>query len=294
MEFIANFMSCDHDPVLWSQQRESEGWHVLGCADHFWSGDRAFPHVWVTLATMAAATDNVLLTTSFANNLFRSPVEFAQASLQLQSVSGGRFEAGLGAGWSKEEAVDSGIGYPDAGVRATRYIEAVKIVRSLFQTNMCTYEGSQYRVNVPVIGPKPTKGPPPLVASLGGDRTIREIAPLVDRVELKLISAATRGGALDLPAARNIPRHHLTELVAKVRAVNTLVPLGVFVLCGVGDDPRTRAIAEMLGDSMLGGFFGSAAKVADSMLALADEGISRVQVSPFNDDAFEQLAAELF
>ena len=102
---------------------------------------------------------------------------------------------------------------------------------------------------------------PPLVASLGGDRTIREIAPLVDRVELKLNAPATRDGSLDFVKLAEIPRSHLADLVAKVRAVNPTVPLGVLILCSVGEDARTRALEEQLGDSLMGGFFGPVDKV---------------------------------
>lgn len=293
MELIANFMSTEIDPGSWARQREDEGWHVLGCADHFWSGDRAFPHVWVTLATMAAHTSKVLLTSSFANNLFRSPVEFAAASLQMQAVSGGRFEAGIGAGWSKDEAIGSSLSYPAPGERAGRYIEAVQIVKALFTDGRCSFHGQYYNIECPHIGPSPASGPPPLVASLGGDRTIREIAPLVDRVELKLISAATKQGVLDPQAMANIPASHLDELVAKVRAVQPVAPLGVFLLCGTGTDPRTRAFEKLLGDSLMGGFFGSPAKVANSIRSLGDRGITRAQISPFGEETFALLAAEL-
>ena len=77
MELIANFMSGDLDPAGWARRREDEGWDALGCADHFYSPNRGYPHLWVTLATFAAATSRVMLTSSFANNLFRTPVEFA-------------------------------------------------------------------------------------------------------------------------------------------------------------------------------------------------------------------------
>ena len=103
-------------------------------------------------------------------------INFAQAALQMQSVSGGRFEAGLGARWSRDEAVGAGIGYPSAGVRAGRYIEAIQIVRALLATGACSFVGQHHQVNVPPIGPRPSCGPPPLVASLGGERTIRSIA----------------------------------------------------------------------------------------------------------------------
>lgn len=294
MEYIANFMTCDYDPAAWARTREAEGWQVLGCADHVWTDRRTYPHVWVTLATMAAATTTATLTSSFANNLLRTPVEFAQASLQLQAVSGGRFEAGLGAGWTRDEVVGSGLRYPEAAERADRYAEAVTVVRSLLRDGACRFQGVHYDIDVPHLGPRPPQGPPPLVASLGGPKTIRTIAPLVDRVELKLISSATRDGALELPKLAAIPRQHLVDLVDRVRAVNADAPLGVFILCSIGDDEMTRNVASMLGDSFLGGFFGSPAKVADSMRALADTGISRVQVSPFAEHSFSLLAAELF
>ena len=294
MEFIANFMNCDQDPVAWSRSRESEGWQVLGCADHLWSGTRPFPHVWVTLATMAAATTRPLLTTSFANNLLRSPVEFAQAALQMQAVSGGRFEAGLGAGWSRDEAVGAGIGYPPPGIRAGRFIEAIQIVRALLIDGSCTFEGAHYRIDVPVLGPRSTASPPPLVASLGGDRTIRSIAPIVDRVELKLISSATRDGALDMRVFPTIPRSHLTDLVDKVRAVNPTVPMGAFILCAAGTDGLAMSMSDMLGDCFLGQFFGEPAKVADALHGLADVGLDRVQVSPLDEASFALLAPHLF
>lgn len=294
MEFIANLMTAEEDPVTWAQTREAEGWQVLGCADHFFSPNKAYPHVWVTLATMAAATHKVKLTTSFANNLFRSPVEFAQASLQMQAVSHGRFEAGLGAGWEKAEAEGSSIRYPSPAERAGMYIESAHIVRELFDTGACQFAGNHYTMAVPKIGPMPKEGPPPLVVSLGGPRTIKNIAPIADRVEVKLISGITRNGAVDLPAMTTVPESHLHDLVARIRDVNPTVPLSVFILCSVGTDDRTKAVENMLGDSFLGGFYGSANKVADSMFRLADAGIDRVEVSPFTEASFATLAPHLF
>jgi len=292
MEFAANFMTADVPPAEWARLREEEGWHVLGCADHFFSPRRAYPHLWVTLATFAAATERVLLTPAFANNLFRSPVEFAQAALQMQAVSGGRFEAGLGAGWEREEAEAAGIDYPPAGRRADRYAEAMRIVRDLLAGGTCSFHGTYYDVDVPVIGPRLGQ-PPPLAASLGGRRTIRQIGPLADRIELQVISVANRGGAIDFEALAAIPRSHLDDLVLEVRKVNETAPLGVFVMCSVTDDERTREWAQRLDGTFMGQFFGDPAKVAESLHRLEDAGISRIQVSPFSDGSFELLAPHL-
>ncbi len=292
MEFVANFLTAEEPVVEWARRREDEGWHVLGCADHFFSPNRAYPHIWVTLATFAAATSRVRLTSSFANNLVRSPVEFAQAALQMQAVSNGRFEAGLGAGWDREEAVAVGIDYPGARDRAARYAEAFEIVRRLLTDGACVFRGAHYDVNIPVLGPR-LVSPPPLVASLGGDWTIRHIAPSADRVELQLISSANRGGTLDASLLAAIPRSHVDELIAKVRAVNPTADLGVFVLCSVGDDERTRSWEDRLDGSFMGGFFGSPTKVASSLHQLAGAGVTRVQLSPFSEHSFELIAPHL-
>lgn len=49
------------------------------------------------------------MTTAFANNLIRSPVEVAQAALSLHALSDGRFQVGLGAGWAVEEIIGASL-----------------------------------------------------------------------------------------------------------------------------------------------------------------------------------------
>jgi len=289
MDYIANFMSANVDARRWAQAREHEGWDALGCADHFFTESRNYPHLWVTLATLASTTKRVRLTSAFANNLFRSPVEFAQASFQMQALSDGRFDAGLGAGWQRDEVVGGGLQYPPAHERAGRYAEAAQIVRQLFDTRACSFHGSYYDIEVPSLGP--IQGTPPkLVVALGGRRTIREIAPFADRVELKVISSATRGGTIDLQALAEVTQADLSDLVRRVRAVNETVPLGLFVLCSTSTDSRTRALEESLSNTFVGGFFGSPTKVAESIAGLEALGISSVDISPFADDTFEHLA----
>jgi alkanesulfonate monooxygenase SsuD/methylene tetrahydromethanopterin reductase-like flavin-dependent oxidoreductase (luciferase family) len=285
MELVANLMSADVAPAAWAQEREAEGWDVLSVADHLFSDTRPFPHLWVTLGSLASATTTVKLTSAFANNLFRSPVEFAQASLAVQLVSGGRFEAGLGAGWSASELVQTGRPFPAPGERAGRYIEALRIVRDLFDHRACSFHGEWYDVDVPAVGPAVT--PPPLVGSCGGPRTIREAVPLLDRVEVKAASLATRGGRVDLGVLGQIPTSHLTDLVSAVRAVRPDISIGAFVLCSAVDDARTRSIlAALPEDSFFAGFFGAPDKVAASVAGLAKFGITRAQISPFTDESF--------
>jgi hypothetical protein len=197
MTLVANFMSVDANPATWARDREAEGYDVVGVADHLWSSTRLFPHVWVSLGAMAVATTTAKLTTCFANNLFRNPVEFAQASFGMHALSGGRFEAGLGAGWTRAEMEKTGRVFPEPRDRAGMYIEALSIVRSLFDTGASEHHGEHYDVSVTGLRPASLASSPTLVGSVGGTRTVRECPPFLDVVEIKGSSASTRGGDLD-------------------------------------------------------------------------------------------------
>jgi alkanesulfonate monooxygenase SsuD/methylene tetrahydromethanopterin reductase-like flavin-dependent oxidoreductase (luciferase family) len=284
VQWFANLSDPTPDPMGWAREREAEGYDGLGCSDHYWMpgrSQRPFPHLLVTLSAMACATERVTLTPSFANNLFRSPVEFAQASLMLQAVSHGRFEAGLGAGWLEEELARTGQPYPDGRTRARMLHEAVQIVRALVTDGRCVFEGDHYRVDVPALGPL-SDTPPPVVASVGSPWTMRNVTPLVDRVELKM-GRTTRDGALDFPALASVTADEVACMVDAVRSAKADIP--------VGTGPTVDAMSGLLGDGFYGRMCGEAAKVADVLNGLADLGIDRVQVTEFTPGSFEALAA---
>jgi alkanesulfonate monooxygenase SsuD/methylene tetrahydromethanopterin reductase-like flavin-dependent oxidoreductase (luciferase family) len=293
MKYVANLMDASLDPVQWARRREDQGWDILSVADHFFTPTRSYPHVWVTVSAVAMATSRALVTTAFVNNLLRNPVEVAQAALMMQSVSGGRFELGLGAGWAKDEILAAGIPYPEPRDRAGAFIESVQIVRSLLQTQKCSFSGLYYEIDVPNLGPV-CEVPPPLVCSVGGYRTIREVTPYSDKVEIKASSPSTRGGAVDLAAMAEIPDQHLIDLIAKVRAVKPDIGIGMFVFCNVGDDERTRQLSSIMGEGLYSRFYGPPEKVAEGLAWLGDVGISRCQISAIDDASLDRLAPVLF
>jgi len=291
MEYVANLTGVAADPAAWARRRESEGWHVLSAPDHFYTR-RPYPHVWVSATALAMATSRATISTAFVNNLLRSPVEVAQAALMLQLVSGGRFELGLGAGWARAEILDAGLDYPERGDRAGAFIEATQIVRSLLHTGSCRFEGRYYRIEVENLGPV-SKRPPPLVCSVGGPRTIREVTPHADRVEIVAASPAIRAGAVDLGAMAGIGDSYLLELIDRVRAVDPEIGLGMFVYCMVGDDTETRELAAHLEGSLHGRFCGPAGKVAEGLAWLEEIGITRAQITPFHDTGLDRLAPQI-
>ena len=118
MEFFAGLIADEPDVVAWAREREAEGWHGLNISDHLASNGQSYPRLLVTLAQVAAVTETAKVTSGYANTLIRNPVDFAHAAMTLQQASGGRFEAGLGAGWAQEEAHYMGIDFLDG--RRTR------------------------------------------------------------------------------------------------------------------------------------------------------------------------------
>lgn len=289
MDYVCNYMDVRTDVSEWARRREAQGWQVLSVADHFFTSARPYPHVWVAASAIALATTTPKVTTAFVNNMFRSPVEVAQAAMLLQQLSGGRFELGLGAGWAKSEMLAAGMPYPEARDRAGAFIEAVQIVRSLLHEGSCSFAGTYYDVDIKVLGPRPD-APPPLVGSVGGPRTVREVTPHLDRVEIKASSASTREGALDLETMARIPTEHLAEMIARVRAVDPDIEIGMFVLCNAGEDDRSKQLNAMMAGGLYGRFFGSPGHVAEGLAWLAEQGISRAQLSPFDDSSFDRLA----
>lgn len=293
MEYVCNYMAAEIHPGEWAKRREDQGWPILSVADHFLTSTRGFPHVWVSASAMAMATDHATITTAFVNNLFRSPVEVAQAALAMSAVAGGRFELGLGAGWARHEMQAAGLEYPPPGERAGAYAEAVQIVRSILETGACQFVGDHYRIDIEGLAPLPAVRIP-LVGSVGGPRTIREVTPHCDRVELKAASPATRDGGLDFGALAAIDDAHLVDLINRARSARPDIELGVFVLCNVVDDDHTRGLSAALGDGLYSRFFGTVGHVIEGLEWLESLGITRVQLSPIDDTSLDRLAASLF
>ena len=189
-QFVANLIGSGQEPVAWACCREAEGWDGIGVADHLWARTTPFLHWAVTLGQMAAVTERVTLQVGASPTTCSAP---RWSSPRPPSPSSRTRMAASRPGWAQDGRSPRSRGFagPAAGERVDRYVEAVTIVGSLLRTRQCSFAGRHYQVEVPVLGPVVDR-PPPLVVSVGGPRTIREVAPLADRVELAFNGAATR------------------------------------------------------------------------------------------------------
>ena len=285
MEYFAQYGGTTQSPEQWAAAREEEGWHGVSAPDHFLPAGRT-AHLFVTLARLVAATSRVRVASAFANNLIRSPVEFAHAALALQQASSGRFEAGLGSGWDRAEIHAIGGHFDEGPVRARRYFEAVTVVRELLRDGRCRFDGEHYHIDVPALGPA-VDTPPPLVVSLAGPWTIRHIAPLADRVEMAAPGPTNflRGGTFDSTAIRTCTMAEFCDAITRVRAANPSVPISAGLLFAVGEPAATSPIASLFDRSVFDGLAGSAETVAANLARFADEGVSRLTSMPMTPTA---------
>ncbi|GAB1512651.1 LLM class F420-dependent oxidoreductase [Actinophytocola sp. KF-1] len=128
---------------------------------------------WVTLAGLARETSTIRLGTMLTAGTFRLPGVLAIQVAQVDRMSGGRVELGLGAGWFEAEHTAYGIPFPSA--RFGRLEEQLEIVTGLWSTpvgSRYSFDGKYYRLADSPALPKPVQSPVPvIVGGKGPSRT---------------------------------------------------------------------------------------------------------------------------
>jgi F420-dependent oxidoreductase-like protein len=140
---------------------------------------------WVTLGALAVQTDRIRLGTLVTAATFRYPGPLAISVAQVDQMSNGRVEFGLGAGWYEAEHTAYGIPFPTVKERFDRLSEQLAIVTGLWSTPLgerFTFHGGYYDVSDSPALPKPVQspGPPVIVGGLGRTRTPRLAAEYAD------------------------------------------------------------------------------------------------------------------
>ena len=97
-------------------------------------GDPGPTDAWVTLAGLARETERIRLGTLLTAGTFRLPGPLAISVAEIDHMSGGRIELGLGAGWYEQEHTAYGIPFPALGERFERLAEQLEIITGLWTT----------------------------------------------------------------------------------------------------------------------------------------------------------------
>jgi alkanesulfonate monooxygenase len=176
---------------------EAGGFDALFRSDHYLTmGGDGLPgptDAWVTLAGLARETSRIRLGTLVTSATFRWPGVLAISVAQVDAMSGGRVELGLGAGWYDGEHTAYGIPFPPVGQRFERLEEQLNILTGLWATPVgetFSFDGAHYQLEESPALPKPTQRPhPPLIIGGGGPkRTPRLAATFADEFNLPFSS----------------------------------------------------------------------------------------------------------
>ena len=143
---------------------EEVGFDFAVSSDHYfpWLDEMGHsPNAWVTLGAAAHATSRIPLMTYVTCPSFRyHPAVVAQQAATLQILSDGRFTLGLGAGENLNEHV-VGAGWPPADVRHEMAVEALQIIRELFDGEGYTnFRGEHFDVESAKLWDLPEKRVP--------------------------------------------------------------------------------------------------------------------------------------
>jgi len=118
----------------------------------------------LALAFVAARTSRIRLGVALVNLPFVSPTHLAKQAATLDVISGGRFDLGLGAGWSSTEFIATGASTARRGARTEEYLA---VLRTLWADDVSEFDGEFYTVPPSRMEPKPVQRPGPPVL-LGG------------------------------------------------------------------------------------------------------------------------------
>jgi F420-dependent oxidoreductase-like protein len=288
------------DLLAVARRTEETGFDAFFRSDHYLAmGGAGLPgptDAWVTLAGLARETSRIRLGTLLTAATFRQPGPLAISVAQVDQMSGGRVEFGLGAGWFEAEHTAYGLPFPEVGERFDRYEEQLAVVTGLWNTppgQTFDFDGKHYRLTDSPALPKPVQegGIPVIVGGKGKRRTPRLAARYAAEfnVPFESVDANTRLFA------------GVREACAEAgRDPSSLVLSSALVVC-VGKDEaelarRAAAIGRDVDEVRRTGVAGTPAEAVDVLGRYAEAGAQRVylQVLDLADlDHLDLVASEV-
>jgi F420-dependent oxidoreductase-like protein len=294
-------MGATYDDLLAVARRTEEtGFDAFFRSDHYLTmGGDGLPgptDAWATLAGLARETRRIRLGTLMTAGTFRLPGPLAITVAQVDQMSGGRVELGIGAGWFEAEHTAYGIPFPSLGERFDRYEEQLAVITGLWNTppgETFDFPGRYYELSGSPALPKPVQegGIPILVGGAGKKRTPRLAARYAAEFNVPFSSAEDNA-----------------RLFAGVREAceeagrdpSSLVYSSALVLC-VGRDEaeiarRAAAIGRDVAELREHGVAGTPAEAVDILGRYVEAGAQRfyLQVLDLTDlDHLDLVASEV-
>ncbi|MFB6848676.1 LLM class F420-dependent oxidoreductase [Streptomyces sp. NPDC056373] len=240
---------------------------------------------WITLAGLARETKRIRLGTLMTAGTFRLPGVLAIQVAQVDQMSGGRVELGLGAGWFEEEHKAYGIPFPKE--KFARLEEQLEVVTGLWGTapgKTFDFHGTYYDLADSPALPKPAQAKiPVLVGGHGPSRTPRLAAKYADEFNMPF------GSVED--SERQFGR--VRTAAEEAGRGDELTYSNALVVCVGRDDAevarRAAAIGREVDELKLNGLAGSPAEVVDKIGRYAGIGSRRIYLQVLDLDDLDHL-----
>ena len=145
------------------------------------------------LSATAAITERIKIGQIVACNSYRNPSLLAKMLSTLDTISHGRVELGIGAGWYEQEYVAYGYDFPSNTTRIMQLDESISIIKAMWTDNNnnnnnkhASFQGKYYTVKDAICNPKPIQRPhPPIMVGGSGERyLLKVVAKHADRYNL--------------------------------------------------------------------------------------------------------------
>ncbi|MFC9659734.1 LLM class F420-dependent oxidoreductase [Nocardia sp. NPDC127606] len=264
--------------------------HYLAMGDA--SGLPGPTDAWITLAGLARDTSRIRLGTLVTAATFRLPGPLAIQIAQVDQMSNGRVELGLGSGWFAAEHAAYGIPFPDN--RFSLLEEQLAIVTGLWETKpgaTFSFEGAHYQLTDSPALPKPVQDPVPVIIGGNGKvRTPRLAARYATEFNMPFASIADSAAQFD----------RVRTAVRAAGRTDELIYSNALVACVGRTDAevarRAAAIGREVDELKDNGLAGSPAEVVDKIAHYREIGASRIylQILDLADlDHLELIAAEV-
>jgi alkanesulfonate monooxygenase len=277
-----------------AQRAEKLGFDAFFRSDHFqkmgdqFSGLPGPSDAWITLAGIARETSTIRLGTLVNSATFRLPGVLAISVANVDAMSNGRVELGLGAGWYLAEHTSYGIPFPALGERFNVLTEQLAIVTGLWNTpadQTFSFAGKHFQLSDSPALPKPVQSPPPIIIGGGGPKR----TPML---------AARFGAEFNLPFQG---KEFFGQQCDRVRAAcdsigrdpQSLVYSNALIAC-VGKDEkeiarRAAVIGRDVDELRLNGLCGTPAEAVERLLEWKATGSQRVYLQMLDLDDLEHL-----
>ena len=288
------------DLLAVAQRAERLGFGAFFRSDHYLrmgsvSGLPGPSDALVSLAGLARDTTTIRLGTLVCSATFRHAGILAIQAAQIDQMSGGRLELGLGAGWYQQEHDAYAIPFPPLGTRFDVFEDHLAVVSGLWATpvgSTFSYTGKTLSVTESPALPKPVQqpGPPIIIGGRGQKRTPRLAARYAAEFNLPF------GSVEAFAESRSLVRAACERIGRDPDTLRTTAALVVAVGANDTDfERRAAAIGREPGELRANGAAGTVSEAASTIRRFVEAGAQRIylQVLDLADLAHLDLIAEV-